>query len=119
MRNTIQLLFLVERRVLKRNQEFGSNPPQPACILMNVSELKEILDDYPGEMEVKLAQQPHWSFQYSIGNVVEASTIDEDEDQPGVDELSGEKGETCIFIGEGGQDKYLSSDAASKLGWKS
>tara|TARA_Y100000310_G_C20428705_1_gene690320 strand:+ start:166 stop:426 length:261 start_codon:yes stop_codon:yes gene_type:complete len=86
---------------------------------MNVSELKEILDDYPGEMEVKLAQQPHWSFQYSIGNVVEASTIDEDEDQPGVDELSGEKGETCIFIGEGGQDKYLSSDAASKLGWKS
>ena len=74
---------------------------------MNVKELKEHLDDYPDNMEVKLAQQPNWPFQYSIGDVGEAK-IDDDDDSAG----------TALFIGEDYQEQYLSADASRVLGWR-
>ena len=70
---------------------------------MQVGELLEILKDYPEEMEVKLAQQPKWPFQYSVGRIVDANDADDNE--------------TCLFIAEGEQEDYLGDDAAARLAW--
>lgn len=74
---------------------------------MNVRELIQELECYPPYLEVKLAQQPSWPFQYSIGEVVEAKLDDEDP----------RKG-NAVFIGEGEQEEYLPYGASCSLGWK-
>ena len=74
---------------------------------MNVKELKEHLEGYPDDMEVKLAQQPNWPFQYSIGDIVEAKIEDDNEDS-----------KSALFIGECEQEQYLSGDASRELGWE-
>ena len=74
---------------------------------MNVRELIKELECYPAYLEVKLAQQPNWPFQYSIGDVVEAQLDDEDPS----------KG-NAVFIGECEQEEYLPYSASCALGWK-
>ena len=74
---------------------------------MKVRELIEELECYPDDLEVKLAQQPNWPFQYSIGDVVEAKLDDEDPS----------KG-NAVFIGECEQEEYLPYSASCALGWK-
>ena len=74
---------------------------------MKVRELIEELECYPDDLEVKLAHQPSWPFEYTIGDVVEAKLDDEDPS----------KG-NAVFIGEGEQEGYLPYDASCSLGWR-
>ena len=69
---------------------------------MTVQELIEELSCINPDATVRLAQQPSWPFEYSIGDIVEAA------DQDGL---------PTVFIGEGSQLDYLSSEACKELGW--
>lgn len=47
---------------------------------MNVQELKELLEDLPDDMEVRLMIQPSYPFEYSItGSVMKSELQDEDQ----------------------------------------
>lgn len=65
---------------------------------MTVGELIERLESFEDDLEVSLAMQPSWPFEYSIGDIVDA----------------GGK----VYIGEYNQEGYLSGEAAEALGWK-
>ena len=68
---------------------------------MTVSELKEILEHYDDEMEVRFASQPNWPFDYSILDAVLAHVDEED----------------VIYLEEGQQLGYLPREAKEELGW--
>lgn len=69
---------------------------------MTVGELMEYLADFDSEAEVRLAQQPRWAFEYSVGEVA------------GVDTKDG----PVVWIGEGTQLAYLPGVAQEALGWR-
>ena len=48
---------------------------------MTVQELIEILEDFDGEAEVRLAQQPSWPFEYGIGEVAEVRNAPKQQDE--------------------------------------
>ena len=68
---------------------------------MTVSELKEILEHYDDDMEVRFASQPSWPFEYSILDAVLAHVDEED----------------VIYLEEGQQLGYLNHKAKEELGW--
>ena len=68
---------------------------------MTVSELKEILEHYDDDMEVRFASQPNWPFEYSILDAVMVHVDEED----------------VIYLEEGQQLGYLSREAKEELGW--
>ena len=97
---------------------------------MQVRELIEFLEDMPEDAEVRLAHQPSYPFEYSIGDVVEVSghgqscpecdtdwdvhvdqgcdePVPEDDDEPSV-----------VYIAEKSQLGYLSGHASRELGWR-
>lgn len=100
---------------------------------MKVRELMEALEDFDQDAVVRLAQQPHWPFEYSIGEVVEDSghrheVVYEDGhpvcDDPDcgaswdTDEAIDEpEGSGVVYIGEGTQLAYLPGSARDALGW--
>ena len=68
---------------------------------MTVDELRDVLECYDGDMEVRFASQPNWPFEYSINDAVPVKTDD---------------GE-IIYLEEGRQIGYLPGDAKDELGW--
>ena len=69
---------------------------------MTVQELIEYLEGFDGDAEVKLAQQPSWPFEYSIGAI---------EEVPQGDDTS------ILYIAEANQLGYLPQEACELLGW--
>ena len=59
------------------------------------------------DVEVRMAQQPKWAFEYSIDEAVTIEVDDEDTDEK----------EKIVYLGEGSQLGYLNEDAARELGW--
>ena len=68
---------------------------------MTVSELKEILEYYDDDIEVRFASQPKWPFEYSILDAVMVNVDEED----------------VIYLEEGRQLGYLPGEAKEELGW--
>lgn len=69
---------------------------------ITVRELIAELEQYDDETEVRLAQQPHWPFEYSVGGIEEVWV-----------------GEECVvYIAEGSQLAYLPSEAREAFGWR-
>lgn len=68
---------------------------------MTVSELKEILEYYDDDIEVRFASQPNWPFEYSILDAVMVNVDEED----------------IIYLEEGQQLGYLNYKAKEELGW--
>ena len=77
---------------------------------MTVGELKEMLEGLDDDMEVRLAMQPSWPFEYSIDSV---EVIDNDPD--GLDD---EPIEGIVYLVEGSQLGYLPGDVCANLGWR-
>jgi hypothetical protein len=92
------------------------------------SEIESTLRD----MEVRIAQQPSWPFEYNIGQVVGPDEITmrhrEEEECPEHDgylighagcdvELAEEDTPKVIYIGEAGQIGYLPGMVKDALGW--
>ena len=79
-----------------------------------IEELEEHAQDFGDETEVRLAQQPNWPFEYSVGATVAidpASALEDEDDE----EI--EDGKTIVYIGEGSQLGYLPGSATRELGW--
>lgn len=66
-----------------------------------IETLQELADELGDDCEVRLATQPNWPFEHSIGELVAAT---------------GEDG-AVVYIGEGQQLGYLPRAAARELGW--
>jgi hypothetical protein len=73
-----------------------------------ISQLEDIAEQHEDNVVVKLAMQPSWPFEYSIGDVVEVKQTKKEKQQ----------GEPVVCVlGEGQQLGYLSGAAARALGW--
>lgn len=66
---------------------------------MNVGELIELLSNYEDDLEVRLATQPSWPFEYSITDVVSHH-------------------DGIVYVAEGRQIDYLNSEVVEMLGWR-
>ncbi len=65
---------------------------------MKIWELLEILEDMNEDTEIRLAMQPAWPFEYSIGNTVEFDGI--------------------LYLAEDEQLRYLPEEVSNELGWE-
>lgn len=84
-----------------------------------IDRLEELKEDVGGDVEVRLAHQPQWPFEYSIGDVIaieKDEAADADPDDDGYDE-SADQEETIVYIAESSQIGYLSGHATNELGW--
>ena len=59
------------------------------------------------DVEVRLAQQPKWAFEYTIDEAVTIEVDDKDTDEKS----------KIVYLGEGSQIGYLNEDASRELGW--
>lgn len=62
---------------------------------MTVRDLIEVLECFDDDMEVRIAEQPNYPFEYSIVGAVEFENYNE---------------ENCLYLCEGRQIDYLSSE---------
>ena len=98
-------------------------------LIEHLSMLAEGLDF--DKVEVKLAHQPHWPFELSIGEPVlhdplaeweeeNALTSSDDPDYEDwlADRAIAEGKPKTIFIPEGGRQEYLRGSVAKQLGWR-
>ena len=69
---------------------------------MTVQDLMDILQDADPNSEVRLAMQPAWPFEYSIGDALVFYAEDDTE---------------TVYLVEGQQLNYLPGDVAAELGW--
>jgi hypothetical protein len=97
---------------------------------MTVEELRSELENLDPEAEVRLAQQPSWPFEYSIGQIREVALVD-DADLEAFDSFGdlsteeraelnrrAESARRVVYIGEGRQLAYLPGAASRELGWR-
>ncbi|GAA4898228.1 hypothetical protein [Streptomonospora salina] len=82
---------------------------------MTVADLKQILDaavdehgDEVLQAPVRLAMQPEWPLEYTIGQTRVIGHTGDD---------SGE-GAATLYLGEGTQQRYLPADTCAELGWR-
>jgi len=66
-----------------------------------IQQLTEVEESY-GDIEVRLAEQPRWAFEYSI------------QEELGVAKV---KGEMIAYLAEGSQLNYLPHSASVAVGW--
>lgn len=81
-----------------------------------IDELTDLATEHGDDIDVRLAQQPRWAFEYSVGRiaVVEPDLDDEDDD----DDTPADDARPVVYIGEGNQLGYLSGAASRALDWK-
>jgi hypothetical protein len=81
---------------------------------MTVQELIEMLEDMPAEAEVRLAVQPSWPLEYSIGRVVGPDEIEDAAEEGGDADMA----TRVVYMAEGAQLGYLPGAASNALGWR-
>jgi hypothetical protein len=74
---------------------------------MTVQELIDALSQMNPDAEVRIAHQPSWPFELSVGSVVSAEVEDD---------MSGTMVDN-VWIGEGSQIGYLPGAVKTALGW--
>lgn len=70
---------------------------------MTVTELKELLEEYPDELEVRIALQPNYPLESNVAGVVALADLEDEDDEP-VD-----PDDDCLYILEGSQIGYARS----------
>jgi hypothetical protein len=75
-----------------------------------VGDLIAALDCYDSDTRIRLASQPAWPFEYTIGRI--ALTPDDAEHNG-----TATTDEPVVWIGEGHQVGYLPGTASNALGW--
>jgi hypothetical protein len=76
-----------------------------------IDELEDLAEEHGDQMVVRLAQQPRWAFEYSVGDVAVVTPT-----RKGAARATIEGAPIC-YIGEGRQLGYLSGAASVALGW--
>jgi hypothetical protein len=77
---------------------------------MNVGDLKQILEDYDDDIEIRFASQPAYPFEYSIEDVYLVdmdNLVNEDK----------EESDSVLYLVEGNQLGYLSGKVRECIGW--
>jgi hypothetical protein len=78
-----------------------------------MEELEYVISRNGGDdVEVRMAQQPKWAFEYSIDQAVVVAEVDEDDE----DVRTPPKNVT-VYLSEGSQIGYLPEAASDELGW--
>ena len=77
---------------------------------MTVGELRELLEQYPEDAEVRLMAQESWPFEHAVHGVISSAEIVDDDD--GEDPQDWNEQET-VSVGEGRQLKY-----GNKRAWR-
>ena len=78
-----------------------------------IEELQYAIERNGGEdVEVLLAQQPKWAFEYSIDQAVFVAEEDEESDDDRTPPKS-----VKVYLSEGSQIGYLNENAAAEIGW--
>jgi hypothetical protein len=95
---------------------------------MTVEEMIQILSEMDPTAEVRLAIQPGYPFQHTVGEIVEVDLSEDDDDEwDEEDEEDGEEPEeekepeVVVYIGEAGQlysAPYLPGVVSRELGWR-
>lgn len=72
---------------------------------MTVRELINLLEDFDETAEVRIAHQPRWPFEYSIGDVVACDAVgdDEDDEDDSAEAAAADDAPQVVYIGEGEQ----------------
>ena len=65
------------------------------------------------DVEVRLAQQPKWAFEYSIDQAVVVAEMENEDEE---DDRVAPKNVT-VYLSEGSQIGYLPQNASDELGW--
>ena len=60
------------------------------------------------DVEVLIAQQPSWPFEYTIDQAVMVEHAESTQD---------DNGKVTVYLGEGSQIGYLNENASRELGW--
>jgi hypothetical protein len=85
---------------------------------MNVGELRELLEGLDDDVEIRLAQQPSWPFEYSIARIEVVDLGDADEDEADGRADADDSDEQIVYIAEGSQLGYLPGAARDALDWR-
>ena len=73
-----------------------------------IEELQWAISNANGkDVEVRIAQQPKWAFEYTVDTAVSINTNEEPT----------EDNEWVVYLSEGSQLGYLPEYAATELGW--
>jgi hypothetical protein len=87
--------------------------------MMTVGELRELIEGLEDGVEVRLAIQPQWAFEYSIGSAV---LVGPDGDQPDAygeeEDAAMPPAENVLYLTEGTQLGYLPGYTSRVIGWK-
>ena len=75
-----------------------------------VGDLLTALEDYDPDTPIRWASQPHWPFEYTLGQIAVTPNDAEGDGTEPTDE-------PVVWIGEGHQVGYLPGIAANALGW--
>lgn len=81
-----------------------------------VGELISALELHDPDTPVRWAAQPHWPFEYTIGQVV-CAPDDADTGPDPNDHDDGESDQPVVWLGEGTQVGYLPGIVSDALGW--
>lgn len=73
---------------------------------MTVQDLIDTLSEMNPEAKVRLAMQPSWAMEYTIGRIVEV-----------VDDPESPNSDCTVYLSEGNQEGYLPGVAQEELGW--
>lgn len=84
---------------------------------MTVQELIDALSQMNPDAEVRIAHQPSWPFELSVGSVVSAEDAFEAPEAPEDDEDEELPDLEVVWIGEGSQIGYLPGAVKVALGW--
>ncbi len=76
---------------------------------MTIDDLLDVIDGLDGSMEIRLATQPHWPFEWSIDRAVLKSEIEFDEDEEEDDSTQEDEADVLYFT-EGTQLGYTTKN---------
>lgn len=87
--------------------------------MMTVGELREMIEGLEDGVEVRLAIQPRWAFEYSIGSAVLVGPDGDEVYGEGEEEYEGTPpDENVLYLTEGTQLGYLNGYTSRAIGWK-
>lgn len=85
-----------------------------------IEQLEEAAQEHGDDIEVRLAMQPNYPFEYSVGRlcVVDLHTKDGDPDGEPMDNECTAPALVHVYLAEGSQLGYLPGAASNALGWR-
>ena len=72
-----------------------------------IEEMEWAIEQNKGDVEVRIASQPKWPFEYTLDTAVTVEVQNEHDDEK----------EKVVYLAEGSQLGYLNEHARDEMGW--